>query len=97
MSRTFELHFQEGFFGQTVEISVDGEEVARFEARTRLQTGLARIEKLDLRSGQEMTIHIKELNLNESFRLEYAQIYVMVNLINERLIVRLTDRLPGYL
>ncbi len=47
-----ELHFQEGFDGEDIEILVGGRVVARMRLRTRMQTGLAHIEKLMLSNDE---------------------------------------------
>ena len=97
MSQAYEFHFQEGFSGQTVTIAVAGIEIARVEAKTRYQTGLARIEKLELVSGQEVTLGLKALNLSESFILDSQSTYVIINLEDDKLVVRFENASPGYL
>jgi hypothetical protein len=54
----FELHLQEGFTGETVEIGLDGVPLASVVARTRMQTGLAHVEHLAARPGQLLTVTI---------------------------------------
>ncbi len=64
-----ELHFQEGFCGEDVEIIIGGRVVARLRVETRLQTGLAHIEKLLLsKDQQEVQITIAELGQVRSVR-----------------------------
>jgi hypothetical protein len=65
MKRSCELHFQEGFTGQTVTLAVDGQARSAFEARTRTQTGLARIETLEAGPGQTITVGIPEYGIQE--------------------------------
>jgi hypothetical protein len=51
-----EVHLQEGFTGQTVEVVVDGEHRWRQSATTRWQTGLAVIAPIAFRAGQTVTV-----------------------------------------
>jgi hypothetical protein len=61
-----ELHFQEGFSGENVEVLLDGRTMAEFEARTRMQIGVAHIEKLALDPGQTITVRIKDRDIEGS-------------------------------
>ncbi|WP_048709316.1 hypothetical protein [Microvirga massiliensis] len=53
-----ELHFREGFDGQEIEVMVNGQPVASFTARTRMQIGLAHIEKLEIGEGDSVIVRI---------------------------------------
>jgi hypothetical protein len=97
MSHTYEFHFQEGFTGEPVEISVDGKPIARFNAKTRLQLGLAHIERLELEPGQVVSICIEDLNLAQSVSVPADQDYIKVNRAADGLDVEPTSTLPGYL
>jgi hypothetical protein len=55
-ARSIELHFQEHFAGDPVEIRVNNRRVAAFLAKTRYQIGLAHIEKLKIDDGDEVTV-----------------------------------------
>ena len=55
MSMSCEFHFQEGFAGPTVTLAVDGKVRFRFPAGTRLQTGLAQIKTLRVRSWDRLS------------------------------------------
>ncbi|MEE8104170.1 MAG: hypothetical protein V3T86_01395, partial [Planctomycetota bacterium] len=97
----YELHFQEGFGGETVEVLVDGVVAARFEARTRNQIGLAHIEKLELSPGQEVTVRLQRPPICKKFRLTKANRFAKVNLREKEteggaLHVDLADVAPGY-
>jgi hypothetical protein len=97
MPVTHELHFQEGFSGQTVEVLVDGTEVARFEARTRMQIGLAHIERLDLSPGDVVTVRIGDGATSASITAESGKTYFNINLKDHKLIMDSTESSPGYM
>ena len=92
-----ELHLQEGFGGETVIVEVDGAEIARVEARTRMQIGLAHIEKLGLKPGQTVGVRLPDLNLSTEHRLVAGQPFIQVRLENGALRVKATETTPGYL
>lgn len=96
MSAAREFHFQEGFAGEAVSIAVDGVERARFDARTRLQTGLARIETLDLEPGRSVVIAIPALSLRQEIVVAPEDRWVTVNLVDRKLVVRRAKGGPGY-
>lgn len=92
-----ELHLQEGFAGETVDIEVDGVQVARIAARTRMQTGLAHIEKLALQPGQTVTVRLHASNLFGQHTVAAGQPYIQVTLDHGALRIRASAALPGYL
>ena len=92
----YEFHFQEGFTGQTVTLAVDGRTRESFPARTRLQTGLARIESLPLEPGQTVTIAVPDLKLHETYLVAKGDRWIAINLVGPALVVRPTQRSPGY-
>ncbi|MGE0280611.1 MAG: hypothetical protein AB7P20_08365 [Rhizobiaceae bacterium] len=53
-----ELHFQEAFSGETIQILLNGKLVAERSMKTRYQTGLAHIEKLDAKPGDEIEVRV---------------------------------------
>ena len=91
------MHLQEGFGGETVIVEVDGAEIARVEARTRMQIGLAHIEKLGLKPGQTVGVRLPDLNLSTEHRLVAGQPFIQVRLDNGALRVKATETTPGYL
>lgn len=91
-----EFHFQEGFTGETVTLSVDGEVRAQFEARTRLQTGLARIESLELTPGQTVAIAVSAPGLGAKHRAAAGDRWITVNRVDGTLVVQSATRRPGY-
>lgn len=93
---TCEFHFQEGFNGETVEVRVEGESCLKFEAKTRMQLGLARIETLQLQKGQLVSIVIAALGLYQDIRIGSAERWVTVNIADHTLVVRSVQEMPGY-
>ncbi|MEH6631562.1 MAG: hypothetical protein V7776_12070 [Halopseudomonas aestusnigri] len=105
-----ELHFQEGFDGEDIEIIVGNRVVTRLKLRTRMQTGLAHIEKLmpfEDEARQEVQIAIAELGqiccikaadndtVYEVGKSEPE--FVLVNLQDGKLTFQTTYTAPGYL
>jgi hypothetical protein len=97
MPVTHELHFQEGFSGQTAEVLVDGTEVARFEARTRMQIGLAHIERLDLSPCDAVTVRLGDGATSASITVEPGKTFLIITLKDHRLIMDSTESSPGYM
>lgn len=97
MSQICEFHFQEGFTGQSVSLAVDGEQRLSFEAKTRSQVGIARIEMLDLDPGQTVVIEVPELALHEKYSVVGDERWISVNLRDRSLVVRSLQSAPGYL
>jgi hypothetical protein len=91
-----ELHFQEGFGGETLVVAVDGVEVARFIAKTRMQIGLAHIEKLTLKVGQTVTIRLIENAVEASHVVEAGKPFIQVMIEVGALRIQSTERSPGY-
>lgn len=91
-----ELHFQEGFDGETLVVSADGVEVARFTARTRMQIGLAHIEKLTLKAGQTVTIRLLENSVEKSHVVEAGKPFIQIALEAGALQIQSTEISPGY-
>ena len=91
------MHFQEGFSGQTVTLAVNGSTLLKFDAHTRLQTGLARIEALDVDAAQTITITLPDLAISADYRLASNDRWISVNLDDRKLVVRSEHKRPGYL
>src|SRR5215213_6949284 len=74
----YELHLREGFGGEAVVIEVDGAEIARLKARTRMQIGLAHIEKLgQLKPGQMVAVRLPDLNLSAEHRVVAGRPFIL--------------------
>lgn len=95
-ARTIEFHFQEGFSGECIEIAVDGKNTTSFEARTRLQIGLAHILPLVLNDGQRVSIAIPPLSLREQITIEPTDRWFTINLVDHRLAISRARSSPGY-
>lgn len=91
-----EIHFQEVFSGERIEVLAGGAIVAEITAKTRFQTGLAHIERLRLRDGEEVTLRIPALGLETRTTIELARPYLAVNLSNGQLTARRLTTSPGY-
>ncbi len=96
LSDTKEFHFQEGFSGEPVDIILDGEQIAHFEARTRLQLGLAHIVTHEIHPGQTVKICVGDIGLENSFQVEEVGAFITINIVDGSLIVENIDIRPGY-
>ena len=89
-----ELHFEDGFAGETVEVFVDGKLTESFAARTRLQSSLARVLPLPLDPHQTVTVAIAGKGA-VSFSLDKHP-FVRISLIDGSLVATPTSELPGH-
>lgn len=96
MSQQVELHFQEGFSGELVDVCVGDEVLTSFEAKTRYQISLAHIESLTLEPRRKVSIRIKELDLLKTFRLKAGVSFVTINLVDGALVIKQEESSPGY-
>lgn len=62
-TRSIELHFQEDFAGEPVEVRINSREAAAFTATTRYQIGLAHIEKLSIDANDKVTVLVGSQSL----------------------------------
>jgi hypothetical protein len=92
-----ELHFQDGFSGESIEVLVDGEVRAVFAAKTRYQINLAHIAKVDLKPGQKLAIRVE--NAGDTIELPSCGTgkYYVISKNLEQIVVQRTDNMPGYL
>lgn len=97
MKHRVELHFQEGFSGETVFISAGAKLLSSFRLWTRPQIGLARIEPLQLTPGQTVTVAIPELSLESGIQITGRERWITVNLSEGALILQAAQEQPGYL
>lgn len=96
MSQPCEIHFQEGFSGQHVVVAVDGEVRLEFEARTRFQTGLARLERIRLDPGQVVSVAVSEDDVSDEYQVDEDVRWIAVNLVDNHLSIRPQKSGPGY-
>ena len=87
-----ELHFKEGFEGDAVEVRVEGALVSTFDARTRMQSGLARVLPLEARPGQLVTIAMPRSGATSTFRVEAP--YGRIDVEGGRLKVQQSQEVP---
>jgi hypothetical protein len=97
MPTQYELHLQEGFSGEGVEVLVDGETVAEFDARTRMQIGVAHVEKLALDPGQTVTVRIRGGDIQGSITATAGKKFIIVNLSGSLLNMVSRKERPGYI
>ena len=97
MVEDYEFHFQEGFTGETIDIRVNGAEVSRFAATTRLQIGLAHIERLRLSPGDTIQISIQASGTSLVLAVNSEERYIFVNLVQNKLEITPSKHAPGYL
>jgi hypothetical protein len=92
-----ELHFQDGFSGESIEVLVDGEVRAVFTAKTRYQINLAHIAEVDLKPGQELAIRVE--NAGDTIKLPSngTSKYYVISKNLEQIVVKRADNMPGYL
>jgi antitoxin (DNA-binding transcriptional repressor) of toxin-antitoxin stability system len=94
--REIELHLQEGFAGEAVEVTLDGAPLARVVARTRMQLGLAHVERLQARAGQVLALAIAGRGLAAGLVLDAASPFVTANLIGAELRLTHQQEPPRY-
>lgn len=93
---TLELHFQDGFSGDAIEVLLEGHVVASFTARTRTQINLAHVERLEVRPDQRITIRCGQLP-EHVVSAGRPPAYVVVRKVAQRLEIERTQQAPGYL
>lgn len=97
MPGDFELHFQEGFSGESVVVEVDGLPVSRFTANSRFQTGLAHIERVQITDGSEIKIAIPAAGAKATIKASRLTPYIVINLKDKRLLLEANAESPGYM
>jgi len=94
---TIELHFQDGFSGESIEVLVDGEVWAAFSAKTRYQINLAHIETVDLKHGQCLAVRLNNSGDTIELPIDANSRYFIITKKLEQMIVKQTDTMPEYL
>jgi hypothetical protein len=97
MSQTYELHFREGFGGDHVTILVDGKPVKQLDLTTRMQLGLAHIEKVELKPKQKLSIQLKDHADLSNIPLNKKSPYIKIDKEEDAVAIEPTDVSPGYL
>lgn len=93
---TCEFHFREGFTGEVVELTVDGERRMRRELRTRLQIGLAHVEEVRLQAGQEVVVTVPDSGLRAGLEVVETDRWITVDLEGGALVLGRAGSPPGY-
>lgn len=96
-TRRVEFHFQEGFSGQKFDLAIAGRTVATVNANTRFQTGLAHIEPMMLRDGEEVIIRNHHTTKETKVRVHWTTPFVTVQQVNGVLQIAESAGSPGYL
>ncbi len=91
-----EIHFREGFTGELVEVTVQGEARMRRELRTRLQIGVAHIEELRVQPGQEAVVALPASGVRAAIEFGDTDRWITVDLEDGALVVRRAESSPGY-
>lgn len=92
-----ELHFKDTYAGEEVIVSLNGEEVETFVAKTRFQIGLAHVVHIKAETGTVIGISIPQLDLAETITLETLPRYVIIRLQKGDLIIEQTDQPQMYM
>ena len=97
MAKRYELHFQEGFDHDRVEIHIGDKMVEQDSLTTRMQIGLAKIAEIEAGPGKVLKVKFPELGEEVSVKLQKSQSYVCINKKENRLAIEWADVSPGYL
>jgi len=92
-----ELHFQDGFEGETIEVSVNHALRARITPKTRYQINLAHMETVEVEEGDMLKLHAPESKISAEIRVERNHKYYMISRRADKLLVKPTGELPKYL
>lgn len=96
MNQPIEIHLQEGFRGEPVIIQLDDVVVARLTPKTRLQLGLAHIERLDAAAGQMLRIHLPDRLITAEHPLRANDHFLVVYVKENALTINSVPGEPGY-
>lgn len=95
VTHMFEIHFQEGFDEDIIEVSGISGDTIVFTAQSKFTTGLAHIIELTEYSGTNVTIKIDDLDY--TIDLNEKTPFVTVNKAKGVLEINQTEVRPGYL
>lgn len=99
MSERVIIHFQEGFAGEAVELWQGRKRLGEWPMRTRLQTGVAHIESLELKPGTELRLAMPATGVKASLKAPQtggAHVF-LVNFDGQELRITEAEDEPGYL
>lgn len=97
MAVTVTIHFQDGFFGEAVELWQGSKRLGAWTLNTRLQTGLAAIERVSLEPGEQAQLVVKGSGKAADIEVPREAGVLLVNLEGGTPRVRFVDHEPGYL
>ena len=92
-----ELHFQDGFNGESIDVLVDGGVRAAFTAKTRYQINLAHVAEVDLKPGQKLAIRVENAGDLVELPSDSTGKYFVISKNLEQIVVKRADNMPGYL
>lgn len=92
-----ELHLQDGFVGENIEVLVNGEHRAEFQAKTRYQINLAHVEEVDLEVGDTLTVKIKGSTHSADLKIKKVHTFYVISNRAGDLLVNPTDEPQRYM
>ena len=96
MSQPYEVHFGEGFDHDAVTMLVDGKPYKKLLLTTKMQLGLAHIERVDLNPRQVVTVHLDSSGIEAESRLQKSKSILKVVKQDKAVVIESTDVSPGY-
>ncbi len=97
LEHEFELHFTEGFSGETLRVAPANHIPFELHLKTRLQIGLAHIEILKLFDREEVEITIEELGIKHRIFANSRNTIIIFHLTEKALHIEYPTTRPGYL
>lgn len=99
MGKKLTIHFQEGFSGQTVELWRGKKRLGAWPMTTRLQTGVAHIETIEVEPGERLRLKMPDDGVEASFAApgQDGAHVILVNHDGQELRVKTAEDEPGYL
>lgn len=92
-----ELHFTDTFSGEEITVLLNGEEVQTFQAKTKFQIGLAEVIHLKSKTGDVIDIMLPQLDINERIILADPPRYIIIRLVDRKLMIEQTSQQQRYL
>ena len=92
-----ELHFQDGFSGETIEVLVDGQVQAQLQLKTRYQINLAHVEQLAVEPAQDLMVRSADTGEAIKVPVDIGKAYYIISKRQEHLVVDATDQLTRYM
>ena len=96
MPQPYEIHFGEGFDHDAVTLLVDGALHKKLVLTTKMQLGLAHIERVDLKPRQMVTVRLDSSGYEAESRLQKSKSVLKVSKQDNAVVIESTDVSPGY-